>query len=302
MTRVLVLAGGNSNEREVSLRSGAAVSQALRSAEYDVSEHDPANGLTIDNLAGIDVVFPVLHGAGGEDGSLQVKLESFKVPYVGSGVEASKLCFDKIGYKELLKQHHLPVPLGELVDEAHFAKSAMSTDGFVLKPCDGGSSIDTYIYRGSGAIDQKLLHDIFSRHDHMLLEELISGTEITIAIVGEEALPVIEIVPPESGEFDYDNKYNGKSAELCPPESVSEVLQAKARDLALQAHKLCGCRDFSRTDIMISKNEQLYILETNTIPGMTDQSLLPKAARTAGMDMPKLVDTLVQRALSRKSN
>jgi D-alanine-D-alanine ligase len=296
---ICVLAGGDSDEREISLRSGAAVAKALEAAGYKVTQFDPANGISAEDVSGCDAVFPVLHGKGGEDGSIQTELEKFGVPYVGSDVAASELCFDKWNYKQFLETHDLPVPDGRLVDENSFTKDALYRQSFVLKPFDGGSSIDTFIHRGNGPVNQTLVQDIFSRHERLLLEELIAGTEITVAVVGTEALPVIEIVPPESGEFDYKNKYNGKSQELCPPKSVSEKLQARARELALRAHNLTRCRDFSRTDIMISKGGELYILETNTIPGMTDQSLLPKAALVAGMDMPTLVDKLAQMALNR---
>ena len=135
----------------------------------------------------------------------------------------------------------------------------------------------------------------------MLLEELVEGIEITVAVVGDQALPVIEIIPPEAGEFDYENKYNGRSQELCPPEHVAEDIQAEARDLALRTHNLTGCRDFSRTDMILTPLGELWILETNTIPGMTDQSLLPKAAAAAGIPMPLLCDRLVQMALARKA-
>ena len=298
MAKVLVLAGGNSTERDVSLRSGMAVVKALRAAGHTVTQFDPERGIAAKDVAGVGVAFPVLHGIGGEDGTIQAELDKFGVPYVGSGVAASELCFDKWDYKQFLQTHQLPVPEGTLIGKAGF-DALTHPAGFVLKPNDGGSSIDTYIYRGNGPVDQAQVNDLFSRHGRMLFEELIVGTEITVAVVGDEALPVIEIVPPESGEFDYENKYNGKSQELCPPKSVSDALQAEARKLALQAHTLTGCRDFSRTDIMIGPGDALYLLETNTIPGMTDQSLLPKAAQVAGIDMPALVDKLVRFALAR---
>ena len=301
MAHVLVLAGGTSSEREVSLRSGAAVAQALQTAGHAVTQHDPATAPSPAIYTMIDVAFPVLHGAGGEDGTIQRVLEDVGVSYVGSGVTASALCFDKYDYKLFLQKHALPLPSGTLVNEPDPAHFAEYHAGFVLKPSTGGSSIDTYIYRGNGPVNHSLIEDIFTRHDRMLLEELIVGTEVTVGVVGEEALPVIEIVPPSDSEFNYENKYNGKTAELCPPESVSQALQDKARELARQAHQLCGCRDFSRTDIMITPSGELYILETNTIPGMTDQSLLPKAARIAGLGMPELCDQLVRFALDRTS-
>lgn len=299
MARVIVLAGGSSDEREISLRSGAAVAAALERAGHSTQLLDPAASMDSEKLQAADIVFPVLHGAGGEDGSIQKQLDELGVPYVGSGVEASELCFDKWRYKQFLQTHELPVPNGKLVDEEEFWQSELIHKPFVLKPNDGGSSVDTYIYRG-GEIARPTISDIFTRHEHLLLEELVQGAESTVAVLGGQPLPVIEIIPPESGEFDYENKYNGKSQELCPPRNITEELQNELQALALRAHNLAGCRDFSRTDIMISRGSAPNILETNTIPGMTEQSLLPKAAATAGVSMVQLCDRLLQLALARK--
>jgi D-alanine-D-alanine ligase len=139
-----------------------------------------------------------------------------------------------------------------------------------------------------------------SIYHEMLLEELIEGQEITVGVVLDKALPVIEIIPPADGEFDYDNKYNGKTQELCPPEDISNVTQEKAQQIAEKIHLSLGVKDFSRTDIMVrASDEKLFVLETNTIPGMTDQSLLPKAAAVAGLSMPQLCSELVEAALHR---
>lgn len=299
MISVLLLAGGNSDEREVSLRSGASVKTALLTAGYHVKEFDPAQPLTKNETENCDVAFPVLHGIGGEDGTIQTRLDELNIPYVGTGSEASALCFDKWRYKQLLVKNNLPTPRGELLDQAGFWQSGISKGRFVLKPNDGGSSVDTLIARQAGQVDKQTVAGLFQKHPEMLLEELIEGTEITLSVLGEEALPVIEIIPPADGEFDYENKYNGKSQEICPPEHVSQELQAKAQELSVNIHKLTGCRDFSRTDIMIDQEGNLFVLETNTIPGMTDQSLFPKAAHTAGIEMPELVDRLIKMALGR---
>jgi D-alanine-D-alanine ligase len=134
----------------------------------------------------------------------------------------------------------------------------------------------------------------------MLLEELIDGQEITVAVLADKVLPVIEIIPPQDAEFDYENKYNGKTQELCPPQHISEDIQKQAQELALRIHKELGLRDFSRTDIMIRRSDsKLFVLETNTIPGLTDQSLLPKAAAVGGINMPTFVKMLVEAARAR---
>jgi D-alanine-D-alanine ligase len=299
MANVIVLSGGTSDEREISLRSGEAVAKALEESGHQVTTLDPAKGLDnlLADLQKADAVFPVLHGKGGEDGTLQAFLEKHSVPYVGPDSQASTLCYDKAKYIELLQKNNILAPDTALVNLREFQDSALSKKPFVLKPNDGGSSIDTFIVRDMSTSDDAAIMDAFSRHKRLLLQELINGAEITVAVLGEEALPVIEIIPPENGEFDYENKYNGQTQELCPPENVSEGQQVEAQKLSMRIHKLTGCRDMSRTDIIVTPAGKLYILETNTIPGLTEESLLPKAGKTAGYSMPELCDKLVQSAL-----
>lgn len=298
MTQIHIVCGGISGEREVSLRSGAAVADALRTKGYDVSVFDTSDDP--EAIVACDVVFPVLHGVGGEDGSIQAMLDAHGVRYVGSDVAASQLCFDKDRYRQMLEDAGLPIAQGALVSEEQYKTHAISQNPHVLKPVDGGSSLDTLIIREGMTADADVIRGIFSRHREMLLEELIVGDELTVGVLGDEALPVIEIIPPKDGEFDYENKYNGQSQELCPPVHVSQEVQKHAQELALAAHQLTGCRDYSRTDIMYDRKRNAYfILETNTIPGMTAQSLFPKMAATAGVDMPTLCDQLVSYALNR---
>ncbi len=299
MTKVLVLAGGKSDEREVSLRSGAAVKAALIEAGYQVEVSDTVTDITAEIVRDCEVIFPVLHGAGGEDGSIQTVLDSLGKAYVGSDVAASALCFDKPSYKQLLQKHGLPVPKGSVVSAANFQKHPLTDRPYVLKPYNGGSSVDTYIVRDPALADLQRMETSLQNYGEMLLEELIAGTEITAAVLGDEALPVIEIIPPADGEFDYENKYNGLTQELCPPQHVAPSVQAAAQTMALEIHKLTGCRDLSRTDFIVTPSNELRVLETNTLPGMTNQSLLPKAAAKAGISMPKLVDQLVHVALLR---
>lgn len=293
---VLLLSGGKSAERKVSLRSGAAVKEALLEAGHTVTEADPATTLDDALLTSADVVFPALHGIGGEDGLLQERLEALGQPFVGAGSQASKLCFNKWQYRQHMIQHGIQVADGELVDEQGFLQSSLSHGPFVLKPYGGGSSIDTIISR-TGDADTKIVTAAFSRNPRMLLETLIEGIEITVGVVGSTALPVVEIVPPADAEFDYENKYNGRTGEYCPPQTVDAAVQSKAQALAERIHTLTGCRGMSRTDMIVTPAGELYVLETNTLPGMTTQSLLPKAAAVAGMSMPQLVDRLLQLAV-----
>lgn len=292
--RILLLSGGNSNEREVSIRSGRAVATAVKELGHDLIEADPASKdfRLEENYQGIDLVFPVLHGAGGEDGVIQKQLEKLGVKFVGSGSTASKLCFDKWAYKELLLADNLPASAGRLVtnndlDDEYFKGP------FVLKPVEGGSSLDTLIARQPGEDSMNQAEQLLNRYESMLLEPIIDGTEVTVGILGDEALPIIEIVPPEGLEFDYENKYNGATRELCPPETVSEELQKQAQELALKIHRLTGCSAMSRTDIIIDNDNKLHVLETNTIPGMTEQSLYPKMGRTAGYEWIDFIGKLI---------
>lgn len=303
MSNVIVLAGGTSDEREISLRSGEAVATALENSGHEVATLDPADGLEtlLPKLQNADVVFPALHGEGGEDGTLQAFLEKNNIPYVGPDSKSSALCFDKARYTELLRDNNILVPETALVDLGQFQDSGLSKKPFVLKPNDGGSSIDTFIVREMSSSDDAAIAQAFGRHKKLLLQELIHGDEITVAILGSQPLPVIEIIPPENGEFDYENKYNGQTQELCPPKNVDEKLQAEAQKLAMQVHELTKCRDMSRTDIMVTPSDELYVLETNTIPGLTGESLLPKAAGESGLDMPAMCDKLIKLALQRNT-
>ncbi len=302
MPRVLVLCGGISDERAVSLRSGVAVTTALQAAGYEVIEADPANMSSVDKaLSQANVVFPVLHGKGGEDGVIQRVLEKRGIPYVGADSSVSAFCFDKWRYKQKMIEDGIRIPRGLLVDHDTCWSSELSAQPFVLKPFDGGSSVDTFIIRDPVTFDRTSVDAAFTRHPQMLLEQLIEGTELTVGVLIDFALPVIEIVPPVGAEFDYENKYNGTTQELCPPQTVSKELQSQAQALAQRIHTLLGVRDLSRTDIMIGANDALYVLETNTLPGMTGQSLFPKAAAVAGYPMTELVRTLVESALERRN-
>ena len=297
MISVALLAGGTSSERQVSLRSGAAVQQALSAAGYNVVLLD--TDCTDQQLLQNDVVFSVLHGAGGEDGQFQTRLEKLGLPFVGSDAASSRLTFDKHAYRQKLLAARFPIAKGARVDWQTYPLHSLAQKPHVVKPSDGGSSIDTFIIRKPAQSDLLAIEQSFKTHKHMLLEQLIDGIEITVGILGDQPLPVIEIIPPASGEFDYTNKYNGATQELCPPLHVNPQLQEKAQELALQAHQLTGCRDLSRTDMIVQKDGSIIILETNTLPGMTATSLFPKMAQVAGYDMPTLTDCLVKMALSR---
>jgi D-alanine-D-alanine ligase len=288
--KILVLGGGDSPEREVSLRSAKSVAEAARQAGFEVVEADPKDGLAVLNEASNDtLVFPILHGKNGEDGILQKQLEAANLPFLGSDSRSSEACFDKWITRQNLEAAGITIPAGAIVNKREYENHPITKNPHVLKINHGGSSIGTLIARHVQKVSPADVNDLFEMEDHAVLEQLIEGTEITVPILDTKALPVIEIVPPVNGEFDYENKYNGQSAEICPPESVSEDIQKQAQELAEKVHKTMGCRHLSRVDIMIDKTGRLFVLEINTMPGMTDQSLYPKSAAVSGIPMPQLV-------------
>jgi D-alanine-D-alanine ligase len=297
--KVVVLYGGTSSEREVSLHSGANVAEYLTDAGYTVELAD-TGGPDFDLLGVCEnagAVLPILHGAGGEDGVLQRELERLHVSFFGSGSEACALTFNKGRYREFIEGHGIKMAAGEVVDRKQFRVSTLRQAPYVLKPLNGGSSVDTIILHDlAKEPSDAFFDDMFVRYEHMLLEVLIVGQEITVGILNDKALPIILIVPPEGKDFDYENKYNGQTAEIVNPEQVPIGVQKQAQELALQLHLLTGCRHLSRSDMIVTTTGSLYVLETNTIPGMTAQSLFPKMAAADGMDMVALVKCFVEMA------
>lgn len=295
--KVLVLLGGNSNEREVSLRSGKAVAEALKTAGHEVSEYDPRQGYggLAQFVGKVDCVFPILHGRGGEDGEVQAELEKLGLKYLGADSKVSKVCFDKELFKKELDKLNILTPEREIVTKQSIQNSNITKKPYVLKPVQGGSSVDTFVVRDlSKPYDPR----VFDHYQLMMLEELIEGTEITIPVLGNSALPVIEIIPPQGQEFDYENKYNGATQEICPPQHVDAAKQQEAQRIAELVHIKVGVRHLSRTDIIIDKDGKLWVLELNTIPGLTNQSLFPKAAAVAGISMQQLVQKFLDMVLS----
>lgn len=287
--KILVLGGGISPERDVSLRSAKAVANAARVAGYDIIEADPKDGLPAIDNPKETIVFPILHGAGGEDGVLQAELERRDLAFLGSGSKSSKDCFDKWVTRQMLEATKIPMPRGERVNRNNYQNSPLAKNPHVLKVNHGGSSIGTLIVRDISQIKQADVDQVFQLENDAVIEELVEGIEITVPIFDKTALPAIEVRPPDGGEFDYENKYNGKSAELCPPPSLSEEQHKNAQQLAERVHAFMECRHLSRVDTIMKPDGSLVVLEINTIPGLTDQSLYPKSAAVAGMTMPQLV-------------
>lgn len=295
-TKVLVLMGGDSPERDVSLRSGKAVAVAAKEAGFDIAVYDPADGDDglIQAVQSADVVLPILHGVNGEDGVIQQKLQDLGTRYLGADSVASANAFDKKISHDILEQHGILMPHYAIVSAQDISHELFSKP-FVLKPIDGGSSLDTLIVRQVDDATQLKITELLSNYEFMLLEQLIEGQEITVPVLGDVVLPVISIIPPEDDEFDYANKYNGKTQEICPipVDFISQEVQLEAQQIALAAHTALSARHLSRTDMILDSNGLLYTLELNTIPGMADVSLLPKSAAAAGLSMVDLVVKLI---------
>ncbi len=291
---VVVLGGGDSPEREVSLRSAQAVSAALRQAGHQVLELDPKDEDFISHIPKGSIVFPILHGKNGEDGVVQAMLEAADLPYLGSGVEVSKTCFDKAKTRQAFADAFLPIARGDSVTEISYVTHPLALGPHVLKVNQGGSSIGTLLVHDPHAISAQQVKEIFILDKEAVIEELVEGVEITVPILDGKALPVIEIQPPQNEEFDYLNKYNGKSKELCPPVSIDSITQKQAQAYAEQAHQMLGCRHLSRVDIIVRPDNSMVLLEINTLPGMTDQSLYPTSAKAGGYSFPQLMDEFVQ--------
>jgi D-alanine-D-alanine ligase len=218
-------------------------------------------------------------------------------PFLGSGSGSCELTFNKSIYREFVIKEKLPMPPGGVVNRQQFETAPLRKTPYVLKPIDGGSSVDTLILHDlSSEPDAAYLDELFGRHTEMLLEQLVVGQELTVGILRNKALPIILIQPPVDGTFDYANKYNGHTKEIVNPPEIPHEKQREAQNLALKLHVLTGCRHLSRSDMILTPDGQLYVLETNTIPGLTEESLFPKMAAADGVDMASLVKTFVEMA------
>lgn len=295
--KILVIGGGPSEERVISSLSSKAVFDSLEYQGYPVEyfDWDGSTKWFTENLSRFDIVLPVLHGAGGEDGVIQKILEDARVSYLGSNSQVSELCFDKTRSLKKMSNLGITIPEGEIVTLNEYKAHSLYNAPHVLKPFDGGSSIDTYILADPKDRPEELIVQSFKKHPTMLVEQFIEGVEITVPILDGELLPTIEIRPPKNGTFDYINKYNGATIELCPAEHLSQQQQQIANEWALKIYRSFGCRHLARIDMIVA-NDNIYVLEVNTLPGMTDKSLFPKASAAIGINFDALVVRLVELA------
>ncbi len=299
--KVAVMFGGSSAEREVSLKSGAAVLAALRSKGIDAHAFDPA-ARPLEDLKqeGFERVFIALHGRGGEDGTLQGALTLMRMPYTGSGVLASALAMDKWRSKLLWQAAGLPIPDYAILDETTDFAAVATRLGVPLfvKPAREGSSIG--VIKVKRAEDLAAAYREAARHDDLVLaEQDMSGGEFTVAVLGEgktlRALPSIRIVPTTEF-YDYEAKYFRDDTRYLCPSGLTDAAEAEMRELAVRGFRSLGCRGWARVDFLLDAAGRPYLLEANTAPGMTDHSLVPMAARVAGLEFADLCVRILELA------
>lgn len=302
---IALLSGGISSEREVSLNGGNQVFEALDKEKYDVRRYDPKTDLSrlVSDADQIDAAVIILHGPYGEDGTVQGLLDLLNIPYQGSGVLGSALAMNKLIAKQLYEKAGIPVPPYVAIRKGDDPDTptcvTMLGLPVVVKPVECGSSVGMSIVRAEADL-KKAVDKAFEYDDTVLIEAYIKGTELTGGVIGNndpEALPIIEIIPDEHHEFfDYEAKYvAGVTQEICPAR-IDDALTEKAQTYAKMAHEALCCKGYSRTD-MILKDGEMYVLETNTIPGMTPTSLFPQAAEAAGLSFSQLLDRLIDLSL-----
>jgi len=325
---VAVLSGGRSGEREVSLDSGRGIAEALRLdvPPREVSEVELAAdgrwivagecytaGAALERLAQVDVFFLGLHGGPGEDGTIQGLLESSGRAYTGSGVRSSALCMDKLALRTLATEAGVRVAPAVCLSRREWSEQraaaearldALPVGRWVVKPRGGGSSVDTFVVEQRAALSDAVPR-AFTADAHVLVEAFIEGVEVSCGVLGNadeppRALPTIEIRPASGHFFDYQQKYDPAGAtELCPSESLDEPSEARVRELAARAHELGGCDGYSRVDFIVPPSGDPVLLEVNTLPGMTERSLLPQEAAEVGIDYRALCLFILERALHR---
>ncbi len=299
--KIAVLKGGPSSERAVSLATGAGVANALHSLGADITEvdvHGPDFVLPDDTW----LAFIALHGTFGEDGQLQQILEDRGLAYTGEGVAGSRLAFDKIPSKEHFTRHGVNTPPWEIIRPGQTPTLELP---YVIKPPRQGSTVGIQIVRQeselAGALAEAAKYD-----DELLIEQFIPGRELTIGVLGDLALPILEIIP-KSGFYDFNDKYpflnpqGGGGAQHVCPAAIEAAVASKIQNLALQATLALDLKVYSRVDVMLSPNDQAFVLEINTIPGMTETSLLPEAAGVAGISYPQLCARIIELSLAARA-
>lgn len=298
--------GGPSTEREISLRSGKAVyesfiHQGLNTVAIDIKTDCVGENMRLLKSHSVDCVFIALHGRFGEDGRIQELLEDLGITYTGSGVLASGLAMDKIASRRIFEIHGLAVPRYQVINKFSYAKNWQVNSPLkmplVVKPATHGSSIGLSLVAEKEGLD-KAINIALGFDENILIEEYIPGREVTVGILAEKVLPVVEIIP-RLKFFDYQAKYSAGLTDYRVPADIEEGVLRKVQQAALNAHKFLNCSGCSRVDIILSRDNIPYILEVNTIPGLTETSLLPKAARAGGIEFGQLCRKLIELAYAK---
>lgn len=300
--KIAVLMGGPGSERDVSKATGAGVAKALRSLGAEVSEVD-VKGANFELPGDVELAFIALHGTFGEDGQVQKILENRGVAYTGEGAAESELAFDKIRSKEAFRQHGVTTPYWQIIT---IGQRPTIPIPFVIKAPRQGSTVGVHIIRNEREVDAAMA-DASTYDRELLVEKFIPGRELTIGILGDQALPILEIIP-KGGFYDFTNKYpflnpsaGGGAEHVCPAQIPEEQTRA-IQDLALRAHRALGLQVYSRVDIMLPEEGEPSVLEINTIPGMTEASLLPEAAAAAGIGYPELCARIIELSQRRRES
>lgn len=297
--KIAVLMGGPGSERKVSLASGAGVAKALRSLGADVTEVD-VTGPNFSVPAGTEIAFNVIHGTFGEDGQIQRILESRGLPYTGEGVTNSELAIDKIATKKRFQQHLVPTAAFEIL---HNGASPTLPLPYVVKAPREGSSVGVFIVREQAKVPETL-REARTFGNELLVEAFVAGRELTVGIVGDQALPIIEIKPAKDF-YNFDNKYPflnpkaGGAAEHTCPAKISDDLTRRVQEVALAAARAIDLETYCRVDVLLTDAGEPFVLEINTIPGMTQVSLLPEAAAAAGISYADLCARVIELSLAR---
>lgn len=302
---ITVLMGGPSTERDVSLLSGRAVAEALELVGHRVTRADitPQDVGALD-APSIDAVFIALHGEFGESGQVQELCESRNLPYIGSGQRASELALDKAASKQLFRRARLTTPEWMVIEEFHPPATVAEwltelPPPVVIKPVNGGSSVDVTIARTAAQRDEAL-EELLDRYARAMVERFVAGRELTVSILDGQALPVLEIIPANDF-YDKDAKYTDCGTRYVFDHGLDAEVVAAVRDAALRAHGALDCRDLSRVDFILDAHNVPQVLEINTIPGFTSHSLLPMAAARVGISFERLVDGIVALAVGRQA-
>jgi D-alanine-D-alanine ligase len=301
--KIGVLMGGDSGERKISLKSAEAVIKALKNKGYKIKE------LVVDELkslksliksAKVDCIFIALHGGFGEDGRVQAVLDEMQIPYTGSGPEASSRAMDKIVSKKILQENGLPVPPYKVLEIGQNERFGDELGlPLVVKPSGQGSSLGLTIVDEKNNL-KKAIKKAFDYDSEVIIERYIEGREITVGILNDKPLPVLEIKTSRKF-YDYQAKYTGGKTRYLVPAPIEKELYSRIQQLGLKTHKLLECNFFSRVDMRLSPEGQVFILEANSIPGLTSKSLLPKAAREAGISFEEMCQMITEAASCGKS-